>query len=458
MVLSDAISDALKKRGAYTIFSSSAFSGQKREKLKKAIGQAVRDGDGNPAHIAVEVLDANKTADWVNSHPPVALWLAKHTRRRSLAGLQSHEGWGKSAEIRVSPWVQGATPRFVTANVAMDEGSPGKAKEKVWTFEEAAEFVLKTLEDGQQSVRLVGPSGFGKSRFAYELFNRRGTLADEVDTATIIYADYSVVGDEVARLALEIAEVGSSSILIIDECPDEVHWKVSAIAQRADSHLRIITIDVETKIVHAAETLTIQLEQASNDMISAIAKGIDPKIDNSSVRLIQGLAHGFPQMAVLAAQQKASGKRTIRSAEQYMDRVLWGRRLPNPDAQKALSIVSLFDWVGLGGQVSGQAAHIAEHLAQMSFDTFVEHVKSFKNRGVVIFRGDFVQVQPIPLAARLAASRLALFPDGKLLSFFKDAPAELQKSLLKRIRWLDTAPEVTAFAAGIFGTRRAGEL
>ena len=99
-ILSEAISQVLRNRGAYTILSSAAFTGPKRDKLKKAIEKAITDGGGNPKRLAaVEVLDANKIAEWVNCHPSVALWLAKHTRRRSLAGFQTHEGWGKSAEI-----------------------------------------------------------------------------------------------------------------------------------------------------------------------------------------------------------------------------------------------------------------------------------------------------------------------------------------------------------------------
>jgi hypothetical protein len=50
-------------------------------------------------------------------------------------------------------------------------------------------------------------------------------------------------------------------------------------------------------------------------------------------------------------------------------------------------------------------------------------------------RGDFVQIQPIPLAARLAARRLSLLPDGKLASFFTQAPPELRMSLLRRLRF-----------------------
>jgi hypothetical protein len=149
----------------------------------------------------------------------VALWLAKHTRRRSLAGFQTHEGWGKSVEIRVSPWVAGAAPRFIAENLVVPERDRAKPQNNAWTFEQAADAVLKQIAEEQQNVRIAGPSGFGKSRFLYEVFNRRTTIGEQADNAAVIYADYSIVGDEVAKLALEIAESGSSSILIVDECP-----------------------------------------------------------------------------------------------------------------------------------------------------------------------------------------------------------------------------------------------
>ncbi|GLH80076.1 hypothetical protein SSBR45G_49850 [Bradyrhizobium sp. SSBR45G] len=446
VVLSEALATVLKKRGSYTILSTSAFIGKKRDKLIKAAQAAVKDGGGTTSRIVIDVLDANKIADWVNTHPSVALWLAKLSRRRSLAGFQTHEGWGKAHDIRVSPWVGGNDARFIAVNVSLDASSPAKPTETIWTFDEAAAAVLKQLEEDQQSVRIAGPSGYGKSRFAYEVFNQAGSLAGQVDAATMIYADYSIVGDELVKLALEIAESGSAATLVVDECPDLVHTKLSEIAQRADSRLRILTIDVETKIVSAEKTLTLKLEPASKDTIAAIAKGVDPNISDTNVGLIHEFAHGFPQMAVLAAQKKGTGRGAIQSADQYVDRVIWGSRTPNDAARKALSILSMFEWMGIAGPVSGQAAYIAEHLAGMLFDTFVEHIKSFKNRGVLVVRGDFAQVQPIPLAVRLATSQLGLLADNKLVAFFMDAPRELQQGLLRRIRWFDTVPEVKTLA------------
>lgn len=459
LILNDAISNALKKHGAYAILSSSAFTGQKRDKLKKAIEAAVRTGGGNPQRLtAIEILDANKIAEWVNCHPSVALWLANHSRRRSLAGFQTHEGWGKSADIRSSSWVEEPAPRFLAANVFIPEHERADPRNKAWTFEQVAVAILEQLSKEQKSVRIAGPSGFGKSRFVYEVFNRRAVLADQADNTAVIYADHSIVGDELAKLALEIAESGSSSILVVDECSDQLHHKLASIAQRADSFLRVLTIDVETRVYQNENVLTIRVEPASNELISGIAKAIDPTIADTSVRFIQDLSHGFPQMAVLAARQKGSGKQTVQSAQQYIERVLWGQRAPKDDAQKALSVLSLFDWVGIAGRMTQQAERIASELANMSLDAFVEHIKSFKSRGVVIQRGDFVQVQPIPLAARLGVERLQLLPDGKLISFFYGETPELKKSLLARIRWLDSAPEARDFAATLLAQDAFGNF
>jgi hypothetical protein len=94
----------------------------------------------------------------------------------------------------------------------------------------------------------------------------------------------------------------------------------------------------------------------------------------------------------------------------------------------------------------------------MSEDSFVEGLKSFRPRGIILQRGDFVQAQPIPLAARLAAHRLSMIPDGKLGSFFMQAPRGLRISILRRLRWLDTSPAARAFAKQLLQDNCLGNL
>jgi hypothetical protein len=90
--LNEAVMEVLYRRGAYIIFCSHAFGGQKIKRLRKAILDAIHEGGGNPDEAeAIDVYDANRIADWVNTHTAVALWLTEQTRGRALAGFLSHD-------------------------------------------------------------------------------------------------------------------------------------------------------------------------------------------------------------------------------------------------------------------------------------------------------------------------------------------------------------------------------
>ena len=222
--------------------------------------------------------------------------------------------------------------------------------------------------------------------------------------------------------------------------------------------MRLVTIDIETKVVQARETLVLRVEPAPDHTIGSIAKAVAPRLNDSGIRFIQELSHGFPQMAVLAAQENAHGRQTISSAEQLLDRIIWGRKAQNDTAQKALECLSLFSWVGLTERTGNGIAFIAREFAGIPVDVFIESVKAFKPRGIIEQRGDFIQVTPIPLATCLGVRRLSLLPEGKLAAFFAKAPPELRTSLLKRLRWLDTAPEAKQFAQTLLNPENLGNI
>ncbi|PKN63133.1 MAG: hypothetical protein CVU57_20940 [Deltaproteobacteria bacterium HGW-Deltaproteobacteria-15] len=457
--LNAAVAEVLSRNGAYVLFCSHAFTGQKVKQLREAIESAIRAGGEDPSNAgAIEIYDANRIADWVNTHPSVALWLAELHRRRTLVGFLSHEAWGRSPDIAEVPWVADETPRFAPVNEVIPEAERKDRNRNAWTFEQASEAALEFLAKDKGTLRIAGPSGFGKSRFAFELFNGRRNLSDEIEKTSVIYADVAIVGDEALKLALEIADSGFPAILVVDECSDENNTKLAEIARRVGSRLRLVTIDIETKVLEAAHTLVLHLEPAGDEMIGAIAQSVTPTLGESVTRLIQELAKGFPKMAVLAAQQKGIRRKAIRSAQEMLDRVIWGRRQRNENAQKALELLSLFEWVGFKGRVADEVGVIAQNLAGMTKDEFVEGIKSFRSRGIITERGDFVQVSPIPLAAALGANRLSVLPNGRLAAFFTLAPERLKKSLLQRMRWLDTHDEAKDFARRILDPAYMGNL
>ncbi|MGC4098229.1 MAG: hypothetical protein QM706_14035 [Nitrospira sp.] len=454
--LNVAILEAISRKGSYIVFCSHKFGGQKIRKLKKAVEQAVHKGKKKPSRLkSIDIYDANRIADWVNTHPPVALWLTSLNKHRSLIGFQSHESWGRADDIRKVPWIADETSRFSHNQVKASEVKFDRAS-TVWTFEKAAAEALDWLEKDRAVLRIAGPSGFGKSRFAYEMFKQQGDVSGEVARTVVIYADIAIVKDEVAKLALEIADAGASAILVVDDCPDDLHSKLADIARRAESHLRIVTIDVETK-VWDAKTLVIRLEPASDKTIGSIASAVTTNLADSDLRFIQEFAKGFPKMAVLASEHNGRSRPTINSTEEIVERVVWGHRQRVEQAQKALELLCLFEWVGLDGQVAEEGKLVAESLGGMTQDDFVEHVKSFTPRGVIVQREESFQVSPIPIAIVLATNRLRLIKD-KILPFFQEAPLRLRISLLRQLRWLDTSPEAKALARTLLAVDCMGNL
>ena len=325
--LNSAITEVLAKRGAYIIFCSEPFVTPKRKKLVVAIKAAIIEGGGDPTNAAaIEVYDANLIADWVNTLPSVALWLASQRLGRSLQGFQTHEGWGRAPEINAVPWKPSETPRFVPVNRNVPTSERRDSSHKAWTFQQAADAVHDFLANNRAVVRVSGPSGFGTTRFVYEVLGPGNGIADEIDSASVIYADGSISGDEAVKLALEMADTAMPAILVIDECTDELHAKLAQMAQRENSRIRLITMDIETKILKAQDTLTLRVEKADDEHIQLIAKGIAPTLSDANIRFIADLAEGFPRMAVLAAQQDGDGRQTLESVEQVLDRVIWGTK------------------------------------------------------------------------------------------------------------------------------------
>lgn len=444
--LNPTVAEVLSSSGAYVIFCRERMVTKKRKTLIKAIGEAVIAGGGDPkAAAAFDVYDANVIADWVNTHPSVALWLASLKHGRNLAGFQTHDSWGRDPQF-LTPWQASDEPRFTPENRNVDVEDRKDERRSAWTFNQAADEFLRFLGAEKSIVRLFGPSGFGKSRFAFEVLKMRRITADEVDRSSVIFCDGSISGDEAAKLMLELADSGLAAIVVVDECPDDLHSKLANIARRAGSKLRLVTIDIETKILQSADTLSLRVEKADEKLIKDIAVAVAPDLSDRDKSFIADLAEGFPRMAVLAAQQDADGRQTFLSAEQILERIIWSGKQRLPEAQRALETACLFEWLGLLGRVDRQAALVAAELAGQSLPTFIEHVLSFRSRGIITQRGDFVQVGPVPLAARLGIARLEVMTPDQLFEFIQKAPDALQFSMLKRLKWLDTSDVVRSFA------------
>jgi hypothetical protein len=368
--------------------------------------------------------------------------------------LQSYEEWGKDPVIFSTAWISDEFPRFLLSGTSLDSNQK-------FAFDEVKELVLNHLQEAGSAVRISGASGLGKTRFTYELFQRVESHENlkTIENSSLLYADYSIEGDSIIKVASRLVKSESFALLVVDECPDEIHTKLKNIVQRADSHLRLITIDVETKLSRSLQTLFVKLLPARDELISSIAKVIKPELSAQDIGLIQKLSKGFPRMAVLAAINGGDGNLLIESTAELLNKIVWGNSSSiNEEAQRSLEVACLFSRIGIAGNSKDEAAFIAQNLVRISEEAFIEYLKSFKLRGITLERGDFIQVNLIPLAVVLGGQRLDLFPQEKLADIFWNMTLELQTSLLRRLRWFDTHPEAQNLAKALLAPDKLGNF
>lgn len=449
--LNRAVSDVLEKRGAYIVLTTSVLTGEDIDQRRQKIREGITECGADPSLAAeIDVYDANRLSDWVNSHPTVAVWLNSTIKGLPLGGLQSFESWGKSHDLANTPWADDDKPRFTLIS---DDPS-----NSTLSFSHLVGAINSHLTEAKSSLRVVGAPGTGKSRAIHQTFKQVQSIADAIDQGAIIFADYTIVGDQLLAAALALAESQAVCILIIDECPHAVHMELRGLVERQGSQLRLLTIAAEGAIHGNPPQMTIRVERAKNSLVEAMAKAGDHALTGMDVHYVAQLADGFPRMAVLAIEALGRDGDPLRSVDSLLDRIVWGKREPNDEAARAIQAASLFDVIKVAGEETDYE-FIAVELADMAPARFYEHIMRFKDdRGIVSQRGRFIQVQPLPLAARLAAKRLTQLPPGHLIKVFLKSSEALNQRLLDRLIWLDDSPHAKEFATSLLDSGALGNL
>ena len=445
--LKDALAEVIAKRGSYIVVTGTEIVGQKIVDRVSAIEKSISEAGGDPGQLAsIELYDANKVAAWASIHPSVALWVNTLQKKINLGGFQTYERWSADHEIFQVPLADDARPRFrlLGAGAARLQ-NVGKLSQDNLTLEAARKAVAEFLSSPQRGVRITGPSGYGKTRFAHELFAASATDPDGLDASTVVFAAHGDVADRLIVIALDLAESGSPAILVVDDCSDAIHSDLLNKAKRDGSNLRIITTSVETRTSQVKNNLVVELGPASDELIKLIAAKVDLELSAANADFIRVLARGFPRMAVRAAEALRDNANVIGTVDDLVDRIVWGDTPRDPMAARTLELASHFTTVGVEAEARKELEQLAAIAGQSAGDMY-RHLSAFERRGVVVRHGDYVEVQPVPLAAHLARQFIAGGQSNWLSTLYSNIAPKMQGRLLRRLRWLDAEPKVRAFA------------
>ena len=220
------IVDLAKVSGAYVIVSSTgstAFSAL--ESRKKAMVDAV-DGISDASKLALEFYDRNRVATWLRDHPGLIPWV-RSLIGKSIPGWQSFGPWSRAPSGVDNSYLFDAQARIKTGDEKEGEGLSAV---------DGINRIRDVLRQPRQVVRLVGLSGVGKTRLCEALFD------DQVGNASLdpSLAYYTNVAEDPNSppigLASDVIAARRRGILIIDNCPFELHGELAKVARGEFDH------------------------------------------------------------------------------------------------------------------------------------------------------------------------------------------------------------------------------
>jgi len=444
--INDALSLALKNSGAYIVATTSPIVGTKIDERKGAVRKGISEAGQDPSLLSsIDFYDANKISLWINSHPSIALSLNAKLRDVHLHGFLDFDTWSKEADITEIPLQETKEPRYkvrgATLAVLKKEYPDIDA---LHNLKSISGIISNFLRSKGKAIRVFGASGFGKTRFTHTLLLNIDDDFEETEQQ-IVYVTFPDASDRIVNIARDISSSGSNCILVVDDCPDDIHYRLSEIVNRPESKCKLITINVEAKLQDTTKCLGIELAAAPDEIINGIINSIMPEVVRQNGSIIRDLSKGFPRMAVLAARAFSSGDITLATVDNVMERIVWGDTLPEKAALRTLRTLSLFTVIGVEHEAASELVEIAAFLGRPVGELF-EEIKRFEGRGVIRRTGDYAEVQPVPLAIRLANDWWQNAPAGTMEEFCKALSTDLQLRMIAQLRWLSWFDETPRFA------------
>ena len=119
---------------------------------------------------------------------------------------------------------------------------------------------------------MVGLSGVGKTRLVQALFDKR-ICPDQpaLDSENVIYADLSdVVTPQPAMMVEALVQSDADSVVVVDNCGPDVHQRLTEIAKRPGSKIRLITVEYDIRDDLPEGTVCYRLEGSSDDIIKGL--------------------------------------------------------------------------------------------------------------------------------------------------------------------------------------------
>ena len=438
-ILREKIKSLIKRKGAYVIVSSgSSVSDLTLNARMKAMKEAVAS-ERNACDLHLDFFDRGRIATWVRSHPSLIIWVRDKTGR-PMRGWCPYENWANAPSGIEEEYLLDGKLRLHDVTGTGDQGL---------TVEGGLLKIRSVLSTPGKSVRLTGLSGVGKTRFVQALFDSRiGERA--LNRSQAFYANIS---DDPLPNPRELTESlingGTEALLIIDNCPPELHRSLTRICSVPQSTVSLLTVEYDIREDVPEETDVFRLGPASDGIICNLIGKHFPHISSLDVRKIADFSGGNARIALLLAATVKKGEMLSRLRDEVLFKRLFRQR-HDPDksllvSAEACSLVYSFQGEDISSGDS-ELKFLASLIDGKSVNDLYRDVAELKRRELVQSRGKWRAVLPHAIANRLARHALESIPKESLVNkFIYSGNGRLIRSFARRLSYLhdcDVAVEI----------------
>jgi len=432
--LKPAVADALTKKGCYCFFCSARYPQTSITARLTKVRSVLTKTHARFKNAKFAFLDADKIAAWANLHASAVAFVSAKLNLMPEVALRDWRAWSRDLEITKYPF---------ESNPYLDIHLQN----------------LRKLANGDRQIaRVYGPSGVGKTRLVYEVFRpvtSGGSAPDSTLADTVVYLDLSTNADNKVEAVQQIAESGMSGTLIVDNCSAANHGKLTRFASIADATISLISIDYEEQKL-PDKTVGIELDPARmGDIVQRILRK-NPELKaltDDQIAHIAQFSHGFPQIAVLMAKQRAAPTIEQLTELEFVKKLLWGRDPPDQAAFELLQVLALFTNIGAEGTLSGQLTFVRSKFTSFASDHQLRaKAARFQKLRVIQPAGDYWLVAPRPLAVALAANWWETATATQIAALLPELEQyKLVEPLCQQLRLLSFSNRLTAITTDLCG-------
>lgn len=423
------IQELADEAGAYVIVSSHGSTadtalGRRCDAMREAVADVVHS-----AQLHTDFYDRTRLATWVRQHPGLITWVREKVSR-AIPGWCPYGPWSGAAEGVEAEYLLDDKLRL---HLGEHRDAPTQP------IIEAIDRLRDMLAQPRKRVRLVGLSGVGKTRLVQALFDAR-IGSRPLPPSLAVYTNLSDnPNPQPTGLASDLIANRMRAVLIVDNCPPDLHRRLSDLCAASGSTVSVLTVEYDVRDDQPEGTQVVTLDTSSPELIETLVKRRFSHLSEVDARSIAEASGGNARIAIALAETVERSETIAGLSDDELFQRLFRQRHDANDAlllaAQACSLVYSFQGEALVGD-DAELSRLAVLVDQKPLE-LCRHVGELLRRDLVQQRSVWRAVLPHAIANRLAVRALEDTPydliDQQLVTGGTD---RLAQSFSRRLAFL----------------------